>query len=117
MHMPSGIASLLDKKEYDRSDILAMLQCSEEEAPLPLPPGCLCQRQYIGNSIFLRGLIEYSNICGKNCLYCGIRRDNHSVERYTLTNDEVIEAAMTAHRLNFGSIAIQAGENWSKGLH
>jgi biotin synthase len=112
--MPSGIASLLDKKEFDRSDILAMLQCSEEEAPLLYRRAASVRDSYIGNSIFLRGLIEYSNLCGKNCLYCGIRRDNHSVERYTLTNDEVIEAAMTAHRLNFGSIAIQAGENWSR---
>ena len=62
----------------------------------------------------MRGLIEYSNICGKNCLYCGVRRDNSRIQKYTLTNDEVIEAAMTAHKLNFGSIAIQSGENSSK---
>jgi biotin synthase len=113
--MASGLASILEKKEHDRSDILAMLQCSEDEAPLLFRKASAVRDRYIGNSIFLRGLIEYSNICGKNCLYCGIRRENHKVDRYALTNEEVIEAAMTAYRLNFGSIAIQSGENPSSG--
>ncbi len=109
--MATGLSSILEKKEYDRSDILAMLQCSEEESPILYRRAVTVRDRYIGNSIYLRGLIEYSNICGKNCLYCGIRRENHKVDRYTLTNDEVIEAALTAYRLNFGSIAIQSGEN------
>ena len=93
--MAAGISSILDKNEHDRSDILAMLQCSEEEAPLLFRKASAVRDMNIGKSIYLRGLIEYSNVCGKNCLYCGIRRENHKVDRYTLTNDEVIEAAMT----------------------
>lgn len=112
--MASGITTTLDKKDYDRSDILALLQCSEEEAPLLYRKAASIRDRYVGNHVFLRGLIEYSNLCGKNCLYCGIRRENLKIDRYTLTNDEVFEAAMTAHRLNFGSIAIQSGENSSK---
>jgi len=114
--MASAIGSVLDKREHDRSDILAMLQCSEEDVPLLFRRAAAVRDRYIGNTIFLRGLIEYSNMCGKNCLYCGIRRQNDKVVRYTLTNDEVIEAALTAHRLKLGSIAIQAGENWSKSF-
>jgi biotin synthase len=114
--MATGLASILDKKEHDRSDILAMLQCSEEEVPLLYRRAAAVRDRYLGNSIYLRGLIEYSNICGKNCLYCGIRRSNDKIERYTLTNEEVIEAALTAQRLKFGSIAIQAGENWSNAF-
>lgn len=114
--MSSGLATILEKREYDRSDILAMLQCTEEEAQLLYRRAAAVRDRYTGNSIFLRGLIEYSNVCGKNCLYCGIRRDNDKVERYTLTNEEVIETAMTAHSLRMGSIAIQAGENWSKAF-
>ncbi len=112
--MGSGIASLLDRKVFDRSDILAMLQCSEEEAPLLYRRAAAVRDQHVGNRVFLRGLIEYSNICGKNCLYCGVRRDNTKIERYTLSREEVLEAAMTAYRLNLGSIAIQSGENSSK---
>ena len=111
--MTSGIANILEKRDHDRSDILAMLQCSEEEAPLLFRKAAAVRDNYLGNNVYLRGLIEYSNMCGKNCLYCGVRRDNHTVARYTMTRDEVLEAAMTAYHLNLGSIAIQSGENTS----
>jgi len=112
--MSLGIAALLDKTEHDRDDILAMLQCTEEESPLLYRKAASVRDRYVGNHVYLRGLIEYSNICGKNCLYCGVRRDNTQVERYTLTREEVLDASMTAYRLNLGSIAIQSGENSSK---
>jgi len=112
--MGSGIASLLDKNFLDRSDILALLHTREEEAPLLYRRAAAVRDRYVGNHVYLRGLIEYSNICGKNCLYCGVRRDNAKVERYTLTREEVLDAAMTAYRLNLGSIAIQSGENSSR---
>lgn len=109
--MSSGIASILERKDHDRADILEMLQCSEEDASLLYRRAASVRDRYVGNQVFLRGLIEYSNICGKNCLYCGVRRDNDKIERYTLSREEVLDAAMTAYRLNFGSIAIQSGEN------
>jgi biotin synthase len=111
--MSSGIASILDKKDLDRSDILELLRCNDEDATLLCRTAASIRNKYVGSVVYLRGLIEYSNTCGKNCLYCGIRRDNQKIERYTLSNEEVIDAAMTAYRLNFGSIAIQAGENSS----
>jgi len=64
--MSSGIASILDKKVLDRSDILAMLQCREDEAHLLYRKAAAVRDRYVGNQVFLRGLIEYSNICGKN---------------------------------------------------
>lgn len=64
----------------------------------------------VGKSIYLRGLIEISNICTANCRYCGIRKDNHTVERYTLERDTIIESALIASKNGYGSIAIQAGE-------
>jgi biotin synthase len=112
--MGSAIASVLDRKDHDRSDILEMLQCSEEDAHQLYRKAAAVRNRSVGKQVFLRGLIEYSNICGKNCLYCGVRRDNQKIERYTLSREEVLEAAMTAYRLNFGSIAIQSGENSSK---
>lgn len=68
----------------------------------------------IGRYTYLRGLIELSNICRKDCLYCGIRCSNKNTERYTLTDSEVIECAIKAYESNYGSIVIQAGENQSK---
>ncbi|MRR18668.1 [FeFe] hydrogenase H-cluster radical SAM maturase HydE [bacterium] len=112
--MVPGLSAILDKKDHDRSDILAMLQCSDEEVPLLFRRASAVRDMHLGSNVFLRGLIEYSNICGKNCLYCSIRRENHEIDRYTLTKDEVIEAVMTAHRLNFGSISLQSGGNSSQ---
>jgi biotin synthase len=114
--MASVIAAILNKEYHDRSDILAMLHCSEEEVPMVYRKAAAVRDKYLGNNVYLRGLIEYSNMCGKNCLYCGIRHDNRNIPRYTLTDNEVIEAAMTAFHLKMGSIAIQAGENSSKAF-
>jgi biotin synthase len=55
-----------------------------------------------------------SNICRKDCHYCGIRKSNDRVERYTLKNEEVIDCAMIAWRRDFGSIVIQSGERTDK---
>ena len=44
-----------------------------------------------GNKIYIRGLIEFSNYCKQNCLYCGLRHDNKEVERYRLTKEEILE--------------------------
>jgi biotin synthase len=60
--------------------------------------------------VWLRGLIEFSNICGKDCLYCGIRKSNRNVVRYNLSDDEIINAAMFAYKNKYGSIALQSGE-------
>ena len=63
----------------------------------------------IGPEVYLRGLIEISNICVKNCLYCGIRRDVRC-PRYELSEEEVLAAARIAASRRFGSIVIQGGE-------
>ncbi len=114
--MTSGIVSILNKKDFEKSDILELLRCGDEDATLLCRTAASVRNQYVGNVVYLRGLIEYSNICGKNCLYCGIRRDNSNIDRYFLTNDEVLKAAMDAYKMNFGSIAIQAGENTSQAF-
>lgn len=67
----------------------------------------------IGSKVFLRGLIELSNICIKNCYYCGIRHDNTKVERYELTDEQVLEAAEFAWKARYGSLVLQAGERSS----
>jgi biotin synthase len=108
--MKSEIVTLLNKKEIARNDVIALLKCDEEEAQILYKTASDVREKYLGNKVYLRGLIEYSNICGKNCLYCGIRKENKKIRRYTLSEYEVLEAAVTAQRLGLGSIAIQGGE-------
>jgi len=67
----------------------------------------------IGKKVYLRGLIEFSNICGKNCYYCGIRRENKAVKRYELSDDEVLAAVDFAWKNRYGSVVLQSGEQQS----
>jgi biotin synthase len=67
----------------------------------------------IGNKVHLRGLIEFSNICSKNCYYCGIRRENQAVNRYELTDEEVLAAVDFAWKNRYGSVVLQSGEQQS----
>ncbi len=71
------------------------------------------KKQYIGNKVYYRGLIEFSNFCQKDCLYCGIRRGNTNVERYEMTDAEIVQAARWAHQQRYGSIVLQGGERAS----
>lgn len=63
-----------------------------------------------GNKVFYRGLIEFSNICTKDCYYCGIRKSNSHVERYMLAEETVMDAALFAHKNHYGSVVLQSGE-------
>lgn len=68
----------------------------------------------VGNKVYLRGLVEITNICRKNCLYCGIRRDNPSNDRYEIDIEDVIPAAKFAYEQGYGSMVIQGGERHDK---
>ncbi|MDC1106414.1 [FeFe] hydrogenase H-cluster radical SAM maturase HydE [Prolixibacteraceae bacterium] len=64
----------------------------------------------VGDKVYFRGLIELSNICVKNCYYCGIRRGNTNVHRYQLPIEDVMSAVEISFQQHYGSIVIQAGE-------
>ena len=65
----------------------------------------------VGPEVHLRGLIEASNHCIRQCLYCGINACSEGVTRYRMTPSEILECAREAHRLGYGSVVIQAGED------
>jgi len=64
-----------------------------------------------GKDVYLRGLIEFSNYCKQNCLYCGLRRDNRDLERYRLSEEEILECCKEGHRLGFRTFVLQSGED------
>ena len=69
------------------------------------------RREIYGNAVYIRGLIEVSNICRNDCLYCGIRRSNLNCERYRLTPSEILECADEGYGLGFRTFVLQGGED------
>ena len=69
------------------------------------------RQEYVGNSIHLRGLIEFSNTCNKTCHYCGLRHENKNIHRYRLSEDEILDLAKYAKMLNLQTIVLQSGED------
>ena len=69
------------------------------------------RKKYYSNTVYIRGLIEISNICKNNCLYCGIRRDNRDCERYRLNKEEILSCCEEGYELGFRTFVMQGGED------
>ena len=89
-------------------EILALLRTDRPDDLFAAAYAEKCTR--VGKRVSLRGLIEFSNVCGKNCYYCGIRAGNAKVARYRLSEDEIVAAARQAERARYGSVVLQSGE-------
>ncbi|MBR2953299.1 MAG: [Clostridia bacterium] len=69
------------------------------------------RKEIYGNTVFIRGLIEISNICKNDCLYCGIRASNKECERYRLTKEEILSCCDEGYSLGFRTFVMQGGED------
>ena len=69
------------------------------------------RRQYYGDKVYIRGLIEFTNYCKNNCYYCGIRRDNKPLQRYRLTKEQIMECCQNGYDLGFRTFVFQGGED------
>ena len=84
---------------------------SEENAAVLSELATRERKKYYSDTVFIRGLIEISNVCKNNCLYCGIRRDNRDCERYRLTKEEIISCCKEGYELGFRTFVMQGGED------
>ena len=101
---------ILSDLTLDREGLAAAIACEDAAFEAALREEAFRVKvDTIGPEVYLRGLIEISNICVKNCLYCGIRRDIRC-PRYELSEEEALAAAQVAARRRFGSLVIQGGE-------
>ena len=69
------------------------------------------RKVYMGDEVHIRGIIEFSNYCRKNCLYCGLRNSNDQLIRYRMNLEEIFQAAQEAKRLDFKTVVLQSGED------
>ena len=105
-----SLEELLKRENLSKEDIIRLLSCEGDDRTLLFQKSAEIKEKYIGNKVWLRGLIEFSNVCGKDCLYCGIRKGNKNLKRYNLSDDEILTAAKFAYDNRYGSIALQSGE-------
>lgn len=68
-------------------------------------------RRIYGNKVYIRGLIEFTNYCKNDCLYCGIRRSNRCVERYRLSEEQILSCCAEGYELGFRTFVLQGGED------
>lgn len=69
------------------------------------------RKEIYGDTVFIRGLIEISNICKNDCFYCGIRKSNAECDRYRLTKEEILECCKEGYELGFRTFVLQGGED------
>lgn len=108
--MTKSVASIINQAEFSKTDLETLLHAENQDQTMLFAEAEKVKNRFVGNKVFYRGLIEFSNICGKNCYYCGIRASNKNTVRYEVTEEEVLEAARYAWENEFGSLVIQAGE-------
>jgi biotin synthase len=94
----------------DKQEIIKLLQSKGEERTALLKRAQETKLKEVGTKVYFRGLVEFSNICAKDCLYCGIRKGNEKVVRYEVSDDEILESCRFAWENKFASVVLQSGE-------
>lgn len=106
----SDISVLLQQDTFSHEEIVRLLAAGQEDRGLLYSKAAEIKAENVGNVVYFRGLIEFSNICSKDCYYCGIRKSNHQAKRYNLSDEEILNAASFAYESNYGSVVLQGGE-------
>ena len=114
--MTKSLEQILSQNSFNKNDLVTLLNADEQQRQLIFTKAAEVKEKYVGKKVYYRGLIEFSNLCGKNCYYCGIRAGNKNTHRYEVTPEEVMEAAKYAWENKFGSLVIQAGERSDKSF-
>ena len=107
------IDKLAGDQNLDRSQWLELLGNYRDDsvaAYLAAKAGAL-RDMHFGRRVFLRGLIEFTNFCKNDCLYCGLRRSNSGVDRYRLSRDQIIGRCRAGRALGFRTFVLQGGED------
>ncbi len=106
-----SIQEILSQQEFSKADLIHLLEIkNHEEMDLLRETSYETMKNYVGEEVYLRGLVEFSNICVNDCFYCGIRKSNSSVKRYILSKEDIIESAIWCAEKGYGSIVLQSGE-------
>lgn len=113
----SKVSGIVKKGEegigLTKDEMLTLLRCKgKEELSLIYQAANRIRQRIHKNSSCVHGIIEFSNICRNDCAYCGIRRDNHNIERYRMEVEEIVEVVTSSSKeLGFKAFVLQSGED------
>lgn len=102
---------LRDEQHLESRNYKALLECDDESVVTYLHEQAQnVAIEHFGHGIFVRGLVELTNVCRNDCYYCGIRKSNSNVERYVLTTEQVLQSCKRGYELGFRTFVLQGGE-------
>ncbi len=108
--MSQKVTEIINKASLTKEDLSYLISLKGKERDFFLKESSQKYIKKLGNKVYFRGLVEFSNYCTKDCLYCGIRKGNKAAERYDIDDKEIINAARFAWKNHYGSIVLQSGE-------
>ncbi|MBC7961046.1 MAG: [FeFe] hydrogenase H-cluster radical SAM maturase HydE [Vallitaleaceae bacterium] len=110
--MKEIIDRLYETNQLDREELLTLLNGVEGESLVYLQEKAHATRlKNYDNKVYMRGLIEFTNYCARDCLYCGIRRSNKEADRYRLSLEQILECCQVGYELGYRSYVLQGGED------
>jgi biotin synthase len=110
--MKSIIDKLVKTRDLTDEEFEQLILCKDKESIEYLAAKAREVREAVyGKEVYLRGLIEFTNYCKNDCLYCGIRRSNKNAERYRLTEEQILSCCEVGYKLGFRTFVLQGGED------
>jgi biotin synthase len=111
MNFSEALKKALRRKEPAIEWLVPLLHSEREKFRNLLSAADTLRANTMGEAVHLRGLIEFSNYCRKNCRYCGLRKDNHKLARYRLSRESLIDTALRAAQIGYRTVVLQSGED------
>jgi biotin synthase len=111
-----SVAEIVKQTSFSEQDLIMLLESGDNDRKLLFETSKKVKESVVGKKVYFRGLVEFSNICLKDCYYCGIRKGNNEVVRYNASDNEILEACRFAWLNRFGSVVLQSGELSSKAF-
>ncbi|GAA0100420.1 [FeFe] hydrogenase H-cluster radical SAM maturase HydE [Paraclostridium bifermentans] len=112
MDVKAIIEKLYETNDATKEELLYLLDNIDDESKkLLMKRAHETRMKYYGNKVYMRGLIELTSFCQKDCLYCGLRRHNKEAQRYRLNVDEVLECVRKGDKLGYKTFVLQGGED------
>jgi biotin synthase len=98
--------------DFSDNELLHYIVCEDKnETDQLFASARKAREEHYGKDVYFRGLVEFTNYCKNDCLYCGLRRSNTQIERYRLNKEEILQCCRTGDKLGFKTFVLQGGED------